>query len=373
MGEFSELPPELVLQIVSFLTCKIIIDNDDFLARQKEAQLIPDLSSINALSQTNTELHQLLDQVLYNLCASVEALAKLALVFAVKHGLEGTLDRLVAAGASLQGRSEPCRLLDLAAALGHTAMVVKLLGMAGTARAYPPVVAPSMTELDYAARYGHLDVVRILAPLPPSTIPSASHTHYLNRAFFEALQAGHTGICLALMSEGADINAFCTNFSGCTPLYYAATTDNLELVQLLLSLGADPNVCCFRDAIVPLTAAARNGNLAIARTLVDAGADTQKALLHCSTMEVLRFFLERGADLNFAEPSGDTPLHHACAAKDPKFAKASVELLLEFGASTVDKPGRDGFTPVDLAIREGYTEIVELLGTRSRPQAEDSA
>ncbi|KAJ6520461.1 hypothetical protein C8R45DRAFT_1205426 [Mycena sanguinolenta] len=119
MGELSDLSPELVLDITEYIL--------------QEAELVPDLTSINALSQTNNDLYQLLDRALYNLCSSVEALAKDALIFTVKHGQEGTLDRLVSAGASLDTslklKHNRCGLLHLAAALGLTVMVVKLLGL----------------------------------------------------------------------------------------------------------------------------------------------------------------------------------------------------------------------------------------------------
>ncbi|KAF7337767.1 hypothetical protein MSAN_02250500 [Mycena sanguinolenta] len=360
MGEFSELPPELVFHIASFLTRKIIIDKDGSWSHQ-EAELVPDLPSINALSQANTALHRLLDQVLYDLCASVEALARLALIFAVKHELEGTLDRLVAAGASLNVTYYRCGLLHLAAALGLTAMVVKLLEMpGGSLSAYACMGMCHMTALDYAARNGHMDIARILAPLP-SPMSSVSHAEYLNCALsFSVLRGGNTDISLFLISEGANINSCCTTL-GRTPLYYAVTMGKLELVQVLLSLGADPNGCCVCHGALPLTVAACRGNLAIARILVDAGADMHQAFQYCATLEVLHFFLERGADPNAEYPGGSTPLHKACMKQDVEFAKASVEVLLQFGAATVEKADRRGLTPVDIAIGRELNDIVRVF------------
>jgi ankyrin repeat protein len=41
---------------------------------------------------------------------------------------------------------------------------------------------------------------------------------------------------------------------------------------------------------------------------------------------------------------------------------AAIELLLRFGAAvTVEKPGRRGLTPVDIAITRGNKEILELF------------
>jgi hypothetical protein len=40
---------------------------------------------------------------------------------------------------------------------------------------------------------------------------------------------------------------------------------------------------------------------------------------------------------------------------------AAVELLLRFGAATVEKPGQYGLTPVDIAVARYDTETLELL------------
>jgi hypothetical protein len=40
---------------------------------------------------------------------------------------------------------------------------------------------------------------------------------------------------------------------------------------------------------------------------------------------------------------------------------AAVELLLRFGAATVEKPGQYGLTPVDIAVARYDTETLEPL------------
>jgi ankyrin repeat protein len=79
------------------------------------------------------------------------------------------------------------------------------------------------------------------------------------------------------------------------------------------------------------------------------------------TIELLRFFLERGVDPNHEDLFGETPLHHVCKKPDAEFAKASVELLLQFGAVTVAKLSNGGRTPVDIAMGKGHSEIVKIL------------
>jgi ankyrin repeat protein len=390
MAALAGLPPELILHIVSFLTRETILDKDGFLPSHKprELELVPDLQSINSFSQTNVLLHQILDEALYKLCASGETLGQLALLSAVKQQLENAVERLVDAGVSLHTDylfeyNPSCSLLHIAAALGLRAMVVKLLGMYGT----EPMVhtrqqsyALNTTALDYAAHHEHLEIVKLLAPIP---VPRSStrngvpprgiieaHTKYLSLALVQAVKVGNLQISEYLVSEGADVNFLDVSGGGPggTPVYYAAGTKNLGLVQFFLAAGADPNLQTNNDYI-PLFNATRNQNVEIVQALLAAGADIHvqnrnslNVLGCCGTVELLLFFLERGVDPNLQDRSGETPLHRACGEEEAEFAMASVELLLQFGAAaTVETASRRGLTPVDIAIAEGYTEILELL------------
>jgi ankyrin repeat protein len=133
-------------------------------------------------------------------------------------------------------------------------------------------------------------------------------------------------------------------------------------VQLLLASGADPNLQN-RYGARPLF---NSANLDVAKTLVAAGADihatditSQNVLAHTwKDIEMFRFFLECGVDPNLADYTGDTPLHHASSANSER---ALVELLLQFGAATVEKVNLDGYTPVQIAMDLNNWEVVKIL------------
>jgi ankyrin repeat protein len=55
-----------------------------------------------------------------------------------------------------------------------------------------------------------------------------------------AVKADNTGDSLKLIKKGADANSR-TSASGWSALHYAARNGNVEIVQQLLSAGADPN------------------------------------------------------------------------------------------------------------------------------------
>lgn len=75
-------------------------------------------------------------------------------------------------------------------------------------------------------------------------------------------------------------------------------------------------------------------------------------------MDIVRALVAAGADCCFRDHAGRTPLHWA--AKHGR--RPEAEALLHNGA---DREARDndGDTPADIARREGYVELVELLQT----------
>ncbi|KAF8215679.1 ankyrin repeat-containing domain protein [Mycena galopus ATCC 62051] len=377
MAVFLALPPELILHIVSLLTRRKDLHPIKYPIREdSKLAIVPDLPSINALSQTNAALHRTLNQTLYALCASVEPLGKLALLFAVKHELENTLDKLVAAGISLDTDLPFCdhksSLLHIAAGFGLRAMVVKFLGMYGEDMRAKVHTRDDddKTALDHAAHSGHLEIVRMLVPIPlpdhgiDDGVSPASDIlqKYLGFALIEAGTADNTEIVEYLVSEGADVNFAEGHF---TPLFHAAENMNLELIRFLLASGADPNLQGTVADLVPLFSSARHADMDAIQALLAGGANlhvkgnriAQDILAEIKDVEILRLFLERGADPNYQDTAGHTPLHYACTRKK---STACIKLLLQFGAA-VEIVSRGGFTPGDMAMHWNNPEAVKIL------------
>jgi ankyrin repeat protein len=314
---------------------------------------------------------------LYDLCASVEPLGKLALLFAVEHGLESTVDKLFSAGISLDTEFnfeifDLCNLLQISAALGLRTMVVKILAMYSKhygEKMMAKVLAHGKrgTPLNYAARNGQIEIVKLLAPIPSSVVRSdppplgPEMQQYLGDALRISARAGELEISQYLIMQGADVN-FPGDDLSLPPLFDAAGTGNLGLVQLLLASGADPNLQN-RYGARPLF---KSSNLDVAKTLVAAGADihatditSRNVLAHTrKNTEMFRFFLKRGVDPNLADYTGNTPLHHASSGNSES---ELVELLLQFGAATVEKANLDGYTPVHIAMDQNNWEVVKIL------------
>jgi len=169
-----------------------------------------------------------------------------------------------------------------------------------------------------------------------------------------------------LLSRGADPNA--SNPNGTRPLHLAAGDGALMSVELLLQNKADPNVAD-RGGTTPLHLAVM-GDPDVVQALIEGGANPNaRDDEGCTplTMGVqygwvdpettIKLFCLAGADIDLADAKGRTPLH--LAVKDGPLTL--VRLLLKAGASTKTKDGK-GRTPLDLAQKRGNDEMIRLLG-----------
>lgn len=149
--------------------------------------------------------------------------------------------------------------------------------------------------------------------------------------------------------HGANLNARMTrkvgfgltslNTEGATPFLLAAKTADAELMRLLASLGADPEIPNSTGA-TPLIAAAGLGTRSPGE---DAGTESE-------AVEAVRVALELGNNINAMDVNGETAMHGAAYKNLP----AVVELLAASGADPAiwNRPNKQGWTP--LTIAEGH-------------------
>ena len=118
-----------------------------------------------------------------------------------------------------------------------------------------------------------------------------------------------------LVKAGANVRL--ADRYGVTPIFLACANGNAAMIQLLLDSGADPNTVDPAGETALMTAA-KVGDVASVRVLADAGAkiDTrdpafqQTALMMAvreNRTEVVRFLVERHADVNAQTRTGQAP------------------------------------------------------------------
>ncbi len=168
---------------------------------------------------------------------------------------------------------------------------------------------------------------------------------------------------------------------GATPLYYAASLNQTEIVDLLLSYHADPNSpveinkgsSSYDTPSAPLHYAAEVGNLRIARLLVAAGAQVNargqsgRTPLHFAGTQLgmMQFLIEKGADVTVRDTEGVAPLDEAVW----QGSLDAVAILLAHGARLNEMEPKTGATPINEAAYRGHAAIVKYL-LQFRPDVE---
>ncbi|AXK61076.1 ankyrin repeat domain-containing protein [Candidatus Chromulinivorax destructor] len=140
------------------------------------------------------------------------------------------------------------------------------------------------------------------------------------------------------------------NYVGATPLLIAAQNNNIEIVKILLTAGAKPNIQTTYTGISPLIMAVFQGNTKIAELLITAGSDVNLATSKNGWLPSYLY-------LDYRRYSGATPLFIAAHKGDKEMVKLLIKAQADVNLQTTD----DKATPLLIAAQSGFTEIVQYL------------
>ncbi len=154
--------------------------------------------------------------------------------------------------------------------------------------------------------------------------------------FFSAMEGDKTAVALFLKA-GMDVNTTLENGNGMTALMVAMSKTHLEIVKLLLSKKADPNLAD-ADGTTPLVF----------------------ACLLVGDLKVVTLLLDKGARIDMADKDGSTALIWAAGKHNPEI----VSLLLKKGAD-VHVTRNDGATALDHALGDEGIKLLGLFGTKA--------
>lgn len=159
-----------------------------------------------------------------------------------------------------------------------------------------------------------------------------------------------------LINAGSNVNATFIGHHTETPLHWAASNDDVDLLDTLLDHGADINAKGGVIAETPLADARAFLQLKCAHRLIERGADV--TLNDATTLGLLdrvqRFF---------AQPSGvtdeerDYAFWNACHGSQLETAK----YLKDRGANINVVPPWQPMTPLDAAVRSKATDVIAWL------------
>lgn len=324
---------------------------------------------------------------------------------AARTGVLSCVESLVEAGATIDALEKSKQTpLMWAAADGHLALVRYLLEKGAE---FKKPLPSGFTPLFFAVRQGHPEVAKALIEKGADVTRAAKVKRGRKTmrngtsALILAIENGHFELAASLLELGADPNDL---RSGYAPLHVISWVrksvkgdgddglpiprgsggmTSLDLVKFLVKKGADPNLRLKggpggtarvdRKGATPFLLAAETADLPFLKTLLEVGADAALSN-HCGTtpllaaagmgvtapgeeaadlrsaLEVVRFLVGKGADINVKDSRGETVMHAAAYKSAPKM----MALLDELGADMKvwNQKNKSGWTP--LKITQGY-------------------
>jgi uncharacterized protein len=356
------------------------------------------------------------------------------LVAASRNDLEMT-DLLLRAGVDAKSANEyGATALYAAAAQNADPAITKKLLAAG---ADPNMALLSgETPLMQAARLGNVETVRAL--LEAGADPNVQEKNGQQTALMWAASERHSAVTKELVAHNADVNAHSKNGAtalmfaargdaesagilldagarpndqipdwGGTALIIASTMGKLNVVEVLLNKGADPNIAdgnsftalhaAVRDSDYGEDQEQRSGAVPIVKALLAHGANpnarihqekqTVRALNEVSfegatplalaaevnNLEAIKVLVDGGADPNIPTAYGTTPLILATGgatdeqrprpAEERAIAIDTTKYLVAHGAD-INAAGQFGWTAMHTASYQALDDVIEFLASK---------
>lgn len=223
------------------------------------------------------------------------------------------------------------------------------------------------TPLSYAAKKNKLDIVRLLCDKGASPDTLSDINESKGESGFSPLiwAAIHCSLPMAelLIQKGANVNLVGREFD--SPLIVASENGCLSIVRLLLDEGADIEYATDRERLTALFSAVRASQFHIAEYLVSKGALLESKLFSGETLlmaaasgsnyELVKFFVDKGLEVNATDKYGNTVVHYL-VQHNPANGPKIIDFLVNKGANHNQKNFR-GQSPLMLAARDSSLEL----------------
>lgn len=217
------------------------------------------------------------------------------------------------------------------------------------------------TPLHLATIYHHMETVRVLVTKGGAKLEVDDYVEHTPLHYAVTLK--DPNIMCFLLDQGANVDARCYDDSTVLHLAVDLNYESVDTVRRLIEGGVDVNVKNTRGETA-LQIACERGFVDIVRLLIDHGATMEasgKTPLHIASnhgdLELTRLLLERGAVVN-AEEEGTTPLHYAAHEDHFEVCRA----LVDAGAD-LDALDEEGYTPRDDASAKEIQDLFKGVKT----------
>ena len=327
--------------------------------REMQALANPSLLFIAARYGSTEVVQYLMKEGLLVDVENLQSMTDDAMEMAARNGHVTTVKCLSTLGATKKDVS-----LLIAAHEGHVEVMSYLLDQEGMDHdTCHPHKFKSATPLILAANNGHLAAVRYL--VGKGADKSKGDTDGWNALHF-ATSEGHLDVMQYLVNEGSDTSASAKNSE--TALHIAAQyacsrwNGRLATASYLVQQGADMEKT--KVGVSPLGVAAQYGNLEVVQYLVSTGAqfDCHYPPLYMAAqagyLAIVQYLCAQGERIvNIGSFYDESPLYAAA-----KNGHVDVVLYLTENGADVNKATRvTGWTPLHIAAQKGHAEIVTCL------------
>jgi len=211
--------------------------------------------------------------------------------------------------------------------------------------------------------------------------------HYRERQLLDAVSKNDYKEIEQCINRGADINY--SNFEFGTVLTYAVVNSDMKTVELLLKLGANPNIPMPYSAYLgtPLTAACRNNDINRVKLLIDKGADPNIPwddttplfwAVSSKNSQMVMLLLDKNADVNKVNQHEENALWWFGDVRDHNKKNDMIIIIKAIASRGINLNARDmmGDTLLEMVIRNKYPhEVIDLLkslGAKTRKELESA-
>ncbi len=297
-----------------------------------------------------------------------------ATIQGLKAAIEGNLVYILSnepsAEAIKSGFARTVLLVEQALTIAGTdfEVFVHATAVVTTVEAYPEELRSVLLRHESTAGdEGPSETLRIDQRLA-SQLRFAIQFHDQETNLHAAVRAHQLDTVRGLVEQGASLQA--RDSKNWTPLHTAAAEGEVEILELLLSRSRDSLADLLSESgqkdhgFTLLSVAAEKGRLSVVKRLLQEKPDQytiDNSLLAAADdceCEVVEELLAAGANPNFSDPVGRTPLYAASG----KYGNGllTMQALLDAGAN-VNHSHYDGSTPLHLAADKGTDIEVSLL------------
>ena len=175
----------------------------------------------------------------------------------------------------------------------------------------------------------------------------------------EAAESGDVDQIMKLLDGGADVNA--PDLDG-TPLQWALLANQIDVARLLLKHGANPNVKGWDGTLLESAALNGNTPIVkvlLEHGANPNSGDRSTPLIRAvqkGSLEIVDLLLTQGADPSLATPDGTTPLHEAAQG-----GKLEIAMRLVDSGANVNALNGIGRPPIHFAVQKNHSDLTAYL------------